>query len=943
MAETTYVAVDVETTGFDPARDEIIEVAAVTFSGSDILDEFSTLIYPQRDIPAEITRLTGISNQMVEDAPIMTAVRTHLRSILGNNPLVGHNVDFDLGFLREARVGIGNQRIDTLTLASILIPEAGRFGLEALADFLYLPLPHGRQAHRAQADAELTIELFLALRERAMQIPLAQLDEIVHAGQLIGWPETLFFQEVLAERARHAFSGAELRQRGRLPKLFSPPKLEGRALIPNDVPLPIDVEMVADMLRPGGNFSQVFDGFEYRPQQEEMMIAVAETFNVGDHVLVEAGTGTGKSIGYLLPAAFWSVQNGRRVVVSTNTINLQDQLIHKDIPELQKCLPFELRAAVRKGRSNYLCTRLFQQMRRRGPASADEMVVFARILLWLPHTETGDVAEIPMRSREERSVWSRLNGENVVCTADQCAAERCPLYMARQRAEQAHIVIVSHALLLADVSMENMVLPHFDDLVVDEAHHLESAVTSGLSFRADRRSLENTLREVSSDRSGLVADVLRRLGGSLPVHLRGELDGISNRLRQEAELAQARLDEFFAMLDFFLQEHLQARSQFAQQIRVTPALRVQPGYDEVEISWDNVSKHLQVIARYLSKLAEIVDNISIQNDIEDADELRGALLTNGRDLDDARRQLDEMIFAPMEEKIYWVEVNRDFVSLHAAPLHVGPLVESHIFAEKESVILTSATLRTASPGSYGESTFDYIRQRLHAGSANELAVGSPFDYENSTLVYLSTDIPEPNQPGYQRYVEEAIIDVATALGGRTMVLFTSYAQLRQTLQAVEGSLRSNGIEVLAQTQGASRQQLLKRFKEPDSRSVLLGTRSFWEGVDVPGPALQALVIPRLPFDVPSDPVFAARSETFENPFFEYSVPEAVLRFRQGFGRLIRRKSDEGVVVVLDKRVLTKRYGQSFLEALPPATILRQRNNRIGEITLRWLNREKEAL
>jgi DNA polymerase-3 subunit epsilon/ATP-dependent DNA helicase DinG len=236
-----------------------------------------------------------------------------------------------------------------------------------------------------------------------------------------------------------------------------------------------------------------------------------------------------------------------------------------------------------------------------------------------------------------------------------------------------------------------------------------------------------------------------------------------------------------------------------------------------------------------------------------------------------------------------------------------------------------------------------VRQRLHADSASELAVGSPFDFENSTLLYLSTDIPEPNQPGYQRYVEEAIVDVARALGGRTMVLFTSYAQLRQTTMAIEGILTASGIETLAQLQGTSRQQLLARFKNPDSKSVLLGTRSFWEGVDVPGPALQALLIPKLPFDVPSDPIFAARSETFENPFFEYSIPETVLRLRQGFGRLIRRKSDEGVVVVLDKRVLTRRYGQMFLDALPPCTILRQRNNRIGEITLRWLNREKEAL
>ncbi len=942
MPPTTLVAIDVETTGFDASRDAIIEVAAVTFSGNDILDEFSTLIYPQRDIPAEITRLTGISNAMVEEAPTMASVRARLRSILGSHPLVGHNIDFDLAFLREERLGIGNRRLDTISLASILFPEAGRYGLGALADYLYLPMPDGRQAHRALEDAELTIELYLALRERALEIPFAQLDEIVRAGQNIGWPETLFFEEILGERARDAFAGAELRQRGRLPKLFSPPPLEGSAIIANEEVLQLDLDMLAGMLQPGGSFSRAFPGFEYRPQQEEMMVAVANTFNRGDHVLVEAGTGTGKSFGYLLPAAFWAQYNGRRVVVSTNTINLQDQLIHKDIPELQKCLPFELRAAVRKGRGNYLCTRLFQQLRRRGPASADEMIVYARILLWLPQTETGDVAELPLRTLGERTAWSRLNGENAVCTPDQCAAERCPLYMAKQRAEQAHIVIVNHALLLADVSLENMVLPPFEDLIVDEAHHLESAVTNGLSFSADRRFLETVLKEITSERSGLLADVIKRLDSSLPTHVRHELHDFTGKMRQEAQLAIARLEDFFAMLEFFLLDHMQARVQFAQQIRVTPALRVQPGYDDLEISWDNLNKHLQVISRNLDKLVDMLENIGVQLDLEDEDELRAALLTNGRSLEEARKNLDQIISAPQEEMIYWVEVFKDRVSLHAAPLHVGPLVESHIFAEKESVILTSATLRTAAPGSYGEATFDYVRRRLHADSANELAVGSPFDYENATLVYLSSDIPEPNQPGYQQHVEEAIIDVAQALGGHTLVLFTSYAQLKQTAQAIEGTLLSAGIETLAQTQGASRQQLLARFKRPQAKAILLGTRSFWEGVDVPGPALQALVIPRMPFDVPSDPIFAARSETFENPFYEYSIPEAVLRFRQGFGRLIRRQTDEGVVIVLDKRLLTRRYGQMFLDALPPCTILRQRNNRIGEITLRWLNRQKEA-
>ncbi|MBK7180630.1 MAG: hypothetical protein IPH82_26180 [Chloroflexi bacterium] len=313
---------------------------------------------------------------------------------------------------------------------------------------------------------------------------------------------------------------------------------------------------------------------------------------------------------------------------------------------------------------------------------------------------------------------------------------------------------------------------------------------------------------------------------------------------------------------------------------------------------------------------------------------------NGRDLEETRQNLDQIILAPREDMIYWVEVFKDRLSLHAAPLHVGPLVEKHIFGALETVILTSATMRTAGAGSWDEADFAYLRQRLHAQDTTQLAVGSPFDYENSVLLYLASDMPEPNQPGYQRYLENAIVDVATALGGRTMVLFTAYGQLNQTAQAIEGPLGDAGIATLVQGRSMSRQQMMAQFKQEGSRAVLLGTRSFWEGVDIPGPALQCVIIAKLPFDVPSDPIFAARSETFDNAFFEYSVPEAVLKFRQGFGRLIRRGTDEGVVAVLDKRVLTKRYGQMFLDSLPPCTVLRQRTDRLGELTLRWLNRER---
>jgi DNA polymerase-3 subunit epsilon/ATP-dependent DNA helicase DinG len=936
----TYVIIDVETTGLDPANDALIEVAALTLQDHDILDEYATLINPHRDIPEFITRMTGITDEMVADAPSMFTARTKLRTVVGSHIVVGHNVNFDMGFLTEERVGVGNHRLDTVTLASILVPEAGRYSLENLVRVLNLPDPNAGQTHRALDDAEQTVELFLALRERALALEMWQLEEIVSAGKRIVWPETIFFEEILALKAQAAFAEGG---RKKMPRnLFQPTLPRGEALVPVDEKelQPIPADLIAGMLEPGGNFEQTFPGFEYRPQQVEMLTAVTEAFNHGEHTLVEAGTGTGKSIAYLLPAAFWAQQNGRRVVVSTNTINLQDQLIHKDLPELQKALPFALKTAVRKGRSNYLCTRLFKQMRHNGPGSADDMVLYARILLWLPQTDSGDVAELVIRTPGERMAWGRMNGENAVCTSDRCAQERCPLHIAKVRAEQAHILIVNHALLMADVSTGNLILPHFVDLIVDEAHHLEAAVTDGLSFRADKRSLENSFNEITQPKAGLLGRLESQARGVLPPAVYSSISSYINAMRREAQDADYVLDEFFTTLSFFLRDYVNRRSQFAQQIRLTTAVRTQPDYSEIELSWENLNTHLKALAKDFDKLAEALGDVIYTHDLTGGEDLQRELAGNGRDLEETRQNLNQIIANPNETMIYWVEIFKERISLHAAPLHVGPLVEEHIFGKLETVILTSATMRTAGAGSWNEATFDYLRNRLHAQHARELAVGSPFDYENAVLLYLATDMPEPNQPGYQRYLEEAVIDVALALGGRTMVLFTAYGQLRQTARAIEGALSDAGISTLAQGGNMSRQQLLAEFKQEGGRAVLLGTRSFWEGVDVPGEALQCVIIAKLPFDVPSDPVFAARSETFDNSFFEYSVPEAVLRFRQGFGRLIRRGSDEGVVAILDKRVLSKRYGSMFIDALPPCMVLRQRTSRLGELAVRWLNRER---
>lgn len=943
----TYVAIDVETTGLDPYEDAVIEVAVVTLTEQEIVDEWSSFVDPGREVPPFITRLTGITDAMVADAPTLLSLRSKIRRLIGDSIILGHNVSFDMGFLQQASIGGGQHRMDTLTLASILLPEQGRYALSELARTLALGQTAGKKqgksakrgatprgpAHRALADARNTAWLFQELFRRACELSGEQLAEIVSAGRLMNWPETFFFDEAARQ------SG----QTGRPPlltRLFKPPKQEGHTLNPRDEVKPLDEELITDMLSPGGNFSKTFPDYEFRKQQVQMVSAVTRAFNEKEHLIVEAGTGTGKSVGYLLPAAFWAQQNERCVVVSTNTINLQDQLVEKDLPQLRKLLPFEVRATVLKGKRNYLCTRLYQQMRHSGPSNADEMALYARLLLWLPQTSSGDVNEISLRTAGEQMAWSRLSADNDGCRMDTCREERCPLHVARRKAEQAHLLVVNHSLLLADVASGNRVLPPYRDLVIDEAHHLEAAVTDGLSFRTEQRLIEGLLEEVTRPRAGLLGDVQKRVRDGAPPQEAGLFDGLVETVRASGVLAQNRLGEFFETAAYFLREHINGNSPYAQQVRLVPALRTQPEWDHIEVSWQNVEVHLKRIVEGLQKVDGALQEAVEAYNLEEGTDMVIAVESLGRKLEETRINLQAIVSAPSEEMIYWAEAYRNRLSLHAAPLHIGPLVEKHIFADKDTVVLTSATLRTAGRGGYGDVSFAYLRDRLHAQHAEELAVGSPFDYAKNTLLYLVSDMPEPNQPGYQRYVEDAIVTVGRTLQGRTMALFTSYSQLRTTARAIAQPLAEADVGLLVQGDGASRQQLLDAFKEMGSRTVLLGTRSFWEGVDVPGIALQAVLIVRLPFDVPSDPIFAARSETFENPFFEYSIPEAVLRFRQGFGRLIRRRDDEGAVIILDKRVMTKRYGQSFLDALPECTTIRQRHSRLEELLLRWFNRER---
>ncbi len=907
------VAIDIETTGLDPFKDAILEIAAVRFNGHRVEDEWSTLVNPGKPIPAFITQLTGITNEMVRNAPRLQEVIQEFADFVGDDSVVGHNVRFDLGFLQRHNILKHNEVIDTYELAAIALPTNSRYNLATLGTTLGSILPN---SHRALDDARLTHAVLHALYSKLLELPIEILAETVRMGEGIDWDGAIMFKAALQEKGRQPIEAKKARQDD-YGDLFGagvslPP------LIPVETPVPLDADEMAANIEHGGSFARYFDNFESRPQQIEMLRAVSHALSDSRHLMVEAGTGTGKSFAYLIPAVEWALKNSMRVVISTNTITLQDQLIKKDIPDLASALKSEVRAVVVKGRGNYLCPRRLEALRKTGPANPDELRVLAKISVWLNLGGSGDRSEINLNGPGERDVWSRLSAEDEGCKAEVCMSRTggaCPFYKTHMAAQSAHILVVNHALLLADVITGNRVLPEYQYLIVDEAHHLESATTGALSFRLTQLDFQRMLREIGGINSGLVGRLLTLVSHALQPSDFAALNMGAHKLSDLFFRVENDFNDFVHAMDLFLEDLREGQpvSNYGQQTRIVAATRTQPAWSEVEIAWDNANTSLKAALALVDEFHKAIGD-SIDDPQEDIEDTLSSLASVNRRLSEAEDTLNKLVLEPDERNVYWVEIQPNTYRLvfQSAPLNVGPMMEQYLWHEKNAIILTSATLTT-------NSEFEYIRSRLNADEAEELVLGSPFDFESSTLLYLVNDIPEPGEANaYQREVEAALIRLAKATNGRMLALFTSYAQLRRTSTTIGPALAESEIQVYEQGEGASTNTLLETFREAD-KAVLLGTRAFWEGVDIPGEALSVLVIVKLPFDVPSDPIIAARSETFDDPFSEYSLPEAILRFRQGFGRLIRTQSDRGVVVILDKRVLTKRYGRQFIDSLPGCT------------------------
>lgn len=929
---TTFVALDLETTGLTPGRDRIIEVGAARFTTHGEEATFSSLVNPGRRPSRFIEQLTGIRVADLETAPSFDGVRARLQEFLDGQLVVGHNIEFDLQFLRAEGLEHTGPVIDTAMLARALFPDLKSHRLDDVAR--ELGIPAGEQ-HRALSDARVAGQAFLALlrvveametARREALLGFLGVDAPAIAPVLTGFTRSALEDESgVPEDEAVTDPVAPVSSRIPVPVPFHP----GPPLEPVAAPRPVTD---ADVRRVFASIGRALPGYAERAEQLEMAEAVRESFEDGGHLLVEAGTGVGKSLAYLVPAALDAVRNGRRVVVSTNTIALQEQLLQKDVPVLRRALveagvitsPDALRVSVLKGRSNYLCYARWVGSFISGVRDPDVARLSAGLLLWIEKTATGDRSELRL-SPDESAAWSRVSAADAQCLARQVTQVRegnCFLWRARKAAEAAHIIVVNHALLLADVAREGNVLPQFEHLIIDEAHNFEGVATDQFGSSLSPRAVSDVLAAMYRPRSreqreGGAALLLRAFSGDA-------FSKAERALEDAVEAAQEAAGEFFRALCAVPER---APSGEATRELLNAAARQRPTWERVEDAWAHLAAQLERIEAAGGAGVRLLLAAPVEGASQLADELASVV----RQVGDLRTLGAELIKPADSGWVTWVERSEDGrSSLHRAPIEVADILREHLFDRCRVVVATSATL------SAGDD-MTFAAGRLGLEEARTLRLGSPFDYRRAALLATASDIPDPgSEPAeFERALPGAIARLVTASRGRALALFTSNALLGRVALRLRPLLDPSGVTVLAQGIDGPPARLVEQLKQ-DHATVILGSASFWEGVDIRGEALSLLIVTRLPFAPPDDPVEQARQELYDNPFNDYSLPSAILRFRQGFGRLIRDHTDRGAVVVLDPRIWSKRYGRRFLEALPPCRHVRGRVDELARAVEDWL-------
>ncbi|MDR3287919.1 MAG: DEAD/DEAH box helicase [Peptococcaceae bacterium] len=904
-SQKTMVAVEVKISGQDERRAEVAAVEAWRIEEGKEALACTWVIRPLQFVSDQVWQGLGISQEARQKAVSLEECYQDILRFFEGAVLVGPEIAAKAAFLgRRLGVEIHNECWDVLELARIFFPRIQETKLKSLAARLAAAPGAEEKEERPELEppennAGLSWRLLRACWHKGLRFDLSFYQEA--EPLTVGWQGKGFFDALRREISRK-FPDRPIRVDLGLawPEEGLFQKKEGKKAVPPER------QWVEDCFAPRGLLEQCIDGFENRPGQRSMAKEVLDGLTQARHCVLEAGTGVGKSLAYLLPSVWWAQKTGGKVVVATHTIPLQEQIVAKDLRVIEAALPFSFKTALVKGKSNYLCLKEWlSYLRQAREESVGERIAVLSVLVWLRETLAGDFQELPY-GLGYKELQAKIHADVEACNAAKCAqAELCFLWRARRQANQADLLIVNHSLLFADIKTGGMILPEYDYLVIDEAHHLfDTAVAQlGCYLSQDRviRVLERLVRAKGGAFYTQVSQKLGRLAAIAPQCSWARFRDCLAALPEAVDLAKNQATELFLLLESIVGKQGSRRIRESDQNA--------SWWEGLNVQLDNLSGRIAEIDRALEKLIEFIaeeHDEEIQDLLYEMSGLRAqlAMISEG---------FPYFLAVDHPQRVSWLEKQGRRVVWRSCPIEVSETLRECLFNRLHSVILTSATLTVAD-------SFNHFCQEIGLPpDIRCVQVESPFCYEEQLKLFVVRSLLDAGQSmsGQGAVLADFLARVVRIWQGRTLALFTSHRLLQEVYQALESKLEDTAL--LGQGINGGRSAILDEFRQ-NSNTLILGTNSFWEGIDLPGDILKCVILVKLPFWAPGIPLIEARSEWLarqnQDPFNEYLLPQAVLRFKQGFGRLIRTKTDQGCIIVLDDRIVQKSYGKIFLRSLP---------------------------
>jgi ATP-dependent DNA helicase DinG len=913
--EDEIAYLDLETTGFDPKRDRIIEVAVLVARGPEVTLRYSSLVDPGRTVPHDTTLLTGIDDDLLAGAPPIDEVLREVAKVLGSRDIVAHNASFDRSFLLDAaaRAGLSvpNRWLDSLELARVALPRMRSHRLRDLAEAFGIDEPF----HRAAGDVEAMFRIWRIAIAGLDDLPVEVLSTAANLSPSTEWDLRDTLQRAAARARAQTLDLRRLRAdstRGhQLPGLAD---ADERELVCPD-PDEVLAQFAAD-----GIVGRMYEGFESREEQVIMAQAVLEAFARRRHLAVEAGTGVGKSVAYLVPAAAFAMANGLGVGVATKTNTLMDQLVHAELPKLAAALGGELRYVALKGYEHYPCLRKIDRRLEDDELAPEEVANVAALLAWVAQSPWGDLDSVNLH-------WTPDSKRRVGCSVEDCTRKRCRFYPnlcylhgVRRRAVGAHIVVTNHALLFRDRAAAGGILPPLRYWIVDEAHAAEAEARKQLSVTADHRALMALLGALHTEGRGGAVDGVRarvrsRAHKTGAEHLADRVEQIAARMRTEVTTTGTIAGSFF---DFLKDLRVEEDGYDSAELRVTAELRDHTEWSVAAGVGHSLARRLEAILALGRDMVTVLEEAGDEF-VDSRADLAGILSRLSEQLGGLEAVLD----GADESFVYSVQVSkrrddrRD--SVCASMLDVGSALLDRFYPDTHSVVFTSATMATGDDFSHFARTVGL--DRLGADAWDSLRLESSYDFDRQMAVYVPSDMPEPRGSAHLPALERLLLGLHEAMGGSVLTLFTSKREMEGLYDRLSGPLEQRGLRLLLQGRGASNKRIRDEFLA-DERLSLFATKSFWEGFDAKGDTLRCVVIARLPFGRVRDPLYEERQDRFgRRAWDDFYLPEAVLELKQAAGRLVRSSTDEGCVVIADGRLSAgKGYAQRFVDALPVSDV-----------------------